>query len=81
LRNDLEGEVNNNEKLSNALSVSKALINNLNTKYAEAIEQVNKSAKTFVNLYKLPKLLKKPKRKCQIDKEKSGVPENHLKAT
>jgi chromosome segregation ATPase len=64
LRNDLEGKINNNEKLSNALSVSKALVNNLKTKYGEAIEQVNKSAKTFVNiLTKPPKLLKKPKRK------------------
>ena len=61
MRNDLEGEVNNNEKLSNALSVSKALVNNLNTKYAEAIEQVNKSAKTFVNLDKTSKALKEAK--------------------
>jgi hypothetical protein len=43
LRYDLEGEVNKNEKLSNALTVSKALVNNLSTKYAEAIEQANKS--------------------------------------
>jgi hypothetical protein len=48
LKNDLEGEVNNSEKLNNALSVSKALVNNLKTKYAEAVEQVNHSAKTFV---------------------------------
>jgi hypothetical protein len=61
LRNDLEGEVNNNEKFSNALSVSKALVNNLNTKYAEAIEQVNKSANTFVNLDKTSKALKEAK--------------------
>jgi hypothetical protein len=59
LRNDHEGEVNNNEKLSNALSVS--LVNNLKTKYAEAIEQVNKSAKTFVNLDKTSKALKEAK--------------------
>ena len=52
LKNDLEGEVNNSEKLNNALSVSKALVNNLNTKYVEAVEQVNHSAKTFVNLDK-----------------------------
>ena len=36
LKNDLEGEVNNSEKLNNALSVSKALVNSLNTKYVEA---------------------------------------------
>ena len=45
LKNDLEGEVNNSEKLNIALSVSKALVNNLNTKYAEAVEKVNHSAK------------------------------------
>ena len=47
LRADLEGEVNNNEKLSNALTVSKQLVNNLNTKYAEVKEQLNKSAQTL----------------------------------
>ena len=61
LRNDLEGEVNKNEKLSNALTVSKALVNNLSTKYAEAIEQANKSAKTFVDLDKTSKALKEAK--------------------
>jgi chromosome segregation ATPase len=61
LKNDLEGEVNNSEKLNNALSVSKALVNNLNTKYAEAVERVNHNAKTFVNLDKASKALKKAK--------------------
>ena len=61
LRNDLEGEVNKNEKLGNALTVSKALFNNLSTKYAEAIEQANKSAKTFVDLDKTSKALKEAK--------------------
>ena len=63
LKNDLEWEVNNSEKLNNALSVSKALVNNLNTKYVEAVEQLNNSAKTFVNLDKTSKALKKLKRK------------------
>ena len=82
LRNDLEGEVNNNEKLSNALSVSKALVNNLNTKYARAIEQVNKSAKTFVDLDKTSKALKEAKEEiARLTNKKSRVPENHLKAT
>ena len=61
LRNDLEGEVTNNEKLNNSLTVSKALVNNLNTKHVEAIEQANKSAKTFVNLDKTSKALKEAK--------------------
>ena len=61
LKNDLEGEVNNSEKLNIALSVSKSLVNSLNTKYAEAVEQVNRSAKTFVNLDKASKALKKAK--------------------
>ena len=61
LRNDLEGEVTNNEKLNNSLNVSKALVNNLNTKHVEAIEQANKSAKTFVNLDKTSKALKEAK--------------------
>jgi hypothetical protein len=61
MRNDLEGEVTNNEKLNNSLTVSKALVNNLNTKHVEAIEQANKSAKTFVNLDKTSKALKEAK--------------------
>ena len=64
LRNDLEGEVSSNEKLNIALNVSKSLVDNLNTKYAEAVEQVNKSAKTFVDHDKTKQALKKPKRKC-----------------
>ena len=47
LKADLEGEVINNEKLSNALTVSKELVNSLNTKYAEARDQINKRAQTF----------------------------------
>ena len=61
LRSDLESEVNNNEKLNNALTVSKALVNNLNTKYADAIEQVNKNAKISVDHDKTSKALKKAK--------------------
>jgi hypothetical protein len=61
MRNDLEGEVTNNEKLNNSLTVSKALVNNLNTKHVEAIEQANKSAKSFVNLDKTSKALKEAK--------------------
>ena len=61
LKNDLEGEVNNSEKLNIALSVSKALVNNLNTKYAEAVEKVNLSAKISVNLDTTSKALKKAK--------------------
>ena len=61
LRNDLEGEVSSNEKLNIALNVSKSLVDNLNTKYAEAIEQVNKSAKTFVDHDKTKQALKKAK--------------------
>ena len=61
LRSDLESEVNNNEKLNNALTVSKALVDNLNTKYADAIEQVNKNAKISVDHDKTSKALKKAK--------------------
>ena len=61
LRNDLEGEVSSNEKLNIALNVSKSLVDNLNTKYAEAVEQVNKSAKTFVDHDKTKQALKKAK--------------------
>jgi hypothetical protein len=43
----LEEEVNNGEKLSNALSVSKAPVNNLNTKNSEVVEQLNHIAKTL----------------------------------
>ena len=59
LRNDLEGEVSSNEKLNIALNVSKSMVDNLNTKYAEAVEQVNKSAKTFADHDKSKKALKK----------------------
>ena len=61
LRTDLESEVSSNEKLNIALNVSKSLVDNLNTKYAEAIEQVNKSAKTFVDHDTTKKALKKAK--------------------
>jgi DNA repair ATPase RecN len=61
LKNDLEGEVNNSGKLNNTISVSKALVNNLNKRYAEADEQVNHSAKTFANLDKTSKARKKAK--------------------
>ena len=43
LKSDLEEEVLNNEKLNTALAVSKSLVDNLNTKYTEAMEQVTKS--------------------------------------
>ena len=61
MRTDLEGEVSSNEKLNIALNVSKSLVDNLNTKFAEAIEQVNKSAKTFVDHDTTKKALKKAK--------------------
>ena len=59
LKIDRQEEVNNNEKLKNALTVSKTLVGNINTNYAEAIEQVNKSAKTFDEHDKTNKALKK----------------------
>ena len=48
LKSDLEGEVNNGEKLKNSLCVSKALVNTLNIKYADAevVKQLKQSAKT-----------------------------------
>ena len=61
LRNDLEEEVINSEKLSNALTVSKALVDNLNTKYSEAMEQVSKNAKLFDDHDKTSEALKKAK--------------------
>ena len=60
-KSDLDEEVRNNEKLNKALVVSKNLVDNINTKYAEAIEQVNKIAKTFVDHDKTYKALKKAK--------------------
>ena len=68
LRNDLDGEVSSNEKLNIALNVSKSLVDNLNTKYAEAVEQVNKSAKTFVDHDKTNKALKSQRGSVQINK-------------
>ena len=61
LKSDLEGEVNTNENLNKVLVVSKNLVESINTKYAEAIKQVNKSAKTFVDHDKTSKALKKAK--------------------
>ena len=61
LKSDLEEKVNNNENLNKALVVSKNLVESVNTKYAEAIEQVNKSAKTFLDHDKTSKALKKAK--------------------
>ena len=49
----------NNENLNNPLTVSKPLVDNINTKCAEAIEQINKSVKTFVDPDKTFKALKK----------------------
>ena len=40
LKSDLEEEVLNNEKLNTALAVSKSLVDSLNTKYSEAMDQV-----------------------------------------
>ena len=39
LKNDREEEVKNNKKLDNALTVSKNLVDNLDTNYVEAMEQ------------------------------------------
>ena len=61
LKADLESEVINNEKLSNALTVSKELVNSLNTKYAEARDQINKSAQTFSENDNSAKALKEAK--------------------
>ena len=59
LKSDLEEEVLNNEKLNTALTVSKSLVDSLNTKYSEAMDQVTKSAKTFAELDKTSQALKK----------------------
>ena len=61
LRNDLENKVINSKKLSNALTVSKALVDNLNTKYSEAMEQVSKNAKLFDDHDETSEALKKAK--------------------
>ena len=63
LKSDLEEEVLNNEKLKTALAVSKSLVNNLNDKYSEAMDQATKSAKTLAEHDKTSKALKKPKRR------------------
>ena len=57
LKSDLEEEVLNNEKLNTALAVSKSLVDSLNTKYTEAMEQVTKSAKTSAEHDKTSNLL------------------------
>ena len=59
LKSDLEEEVLNNEKLNTALAVSKSLVNNLNKKYSEAMDQATKSAKTPAEHDKTSKALKK----------------------
>jgi hypothetical protein len=61
LKSDLEGEVNNGEQLKNSLCVSKALVNTLNIKYAEFIEQLKQSAKTVEDHDNIAKALKKAK--------------------
>ena len=43
LNNKIEGEVTNSEKLSNSLCVSKALVNTLNIKFGEVVEQLKQS--------------------------------------
>ena len=63
LKSDLEEEVLNNEKLNTALAVSKSLVDSLNTKYSEAMDQATKSAKTFAEHDKTSEALKKPKRR------------------
>ena len=63
LKSDLEEEVLNNEKLNTALAVSKSLVNNLNIKYSEAMDQATKSAKTLAEHDKTSKALKRPKRR------------------
>ena len=59
LKNVLEEEVLNNEKLNTALAVSKSLVDSLNTIYTEAMEQV--SAKTSAEHDKTLKALKEAK--------------------
>ena len=61
LKSDLEGEVNNGEQLKNSLCVSKALVNTLNIKYAEVVEQLKQSAKTVEDHDNIAKALKKAK--------------------
>ena len=61
LKSDLEEEVLNNEKLNTALAVSKSLVNNLNDKYSEAMDQATKSAKTLAEHDKTSKALKSAK--------------------
>ena len=64
LKSDLEEEVLNNEKLNTALAVSKSLVNNLNNKYSEAMDQATKSAKT----QNLPGPKKSRRGDCQAHK-------------
>ena len=64
--------MNNNEKLSNALTVSNQLLNSFNTKYAEAREQINKSAQTLSEHDKASKALKEAREEIVRLKKKSN---------
>ena len=59
LKSDLEEEVLNNKKLNTALAVSKTMVDSLNIKYSEAMDQATKSAKTFAEHDKTSQALKK----------------------
>jgi hypothetical protein len=61
LKSDHEGEVNNGENLNNSLCVSKALVNTLNIKYAEMVEQLNQSGNTVEDHDSDAQALKKAK--------------------
>ena len=56
-------EVINCEKLSNSLGVSKALVNTLNIKHGEVVEQLKQSKGTIEGHEITVKALKKPNQK------------------
>ena len=74
LKSDLEEKVLNNEKLNTALALSKSLVNSLNTKYNEAMEQVTKSVKTLAEHDKTSKALKSAKEEIVRLTKKSDEP-------
>ena len=63
LKYDLEEETNyGGEKVNDSLSVTRDVVNSLNTKYAEVVEQQKHSTKSVVNLKNTSKSLKKGQR-------------------
>ena len=59
LKSELDWEVNNVEKFSNSLYVSKALVNTLNIKYGEVVEHLKRRTKTVEGHISSVKALKK----------------------